>query len=1613
MKKSIVFSLLLIFVGLFFFRDALLEKTISWGIKRLIDPSAQCEGVMLRGGKIVLSQFSLSRNCLQFSSEKVEVGFSLSDFRPTFFFSSPQLFLKKNVSPDFAISPYIFSWQIEAEDGTLLLEDEFDVQKIFFQWQRKDKQKTSLVFRLEKTPQIEEGVPLFVGKKEDLVPFFSLDVFANASNYQCALKLQAIDLARCVQIVDFFAPSLVQGIANAGGDIELESSFTIDRELKVKESSMHLELKQFFLGHAFCGWEIEGERLNALYHASAEQMFTSLEDLFKEAALTLKMEKGRIAVSEPLVQGEWEISPFDVEFSLSPKEKSQLSLTGILNKQGQSFPLSLKGKTGEGEEDVSLLDLVLALEKKDKEPFEVDLSLREGEQALHYLLMDFRNMESKEVEFLQDLFCFSYPQMHDVDFQEGLFNASVVATFQDRLLTALLIEKCEGDRVGFSLPLEGIQGYVEHFTLDAQINRGEKWEIENLHTEASGANFEVEESLAGPMRFLDSSVQFAIVDRQIAPSLISANIAGIPTQIELEGPYLGAHVKIQMETNCHQLLEKFSPSVAFLLGEKAVSLTLFVKGDEQGHRIEGETLIERDLLHFGALLSKEGNLSEGWFHSEKISSLLYSPLLSFFNKEIDIRGDIAVSGTFDEEILEGLVETEKLIVEHPLFSLSLPLKSSEEAKFISWSYQRNQNNWSAKIPLIAATCLEKQHGIFLEKIEGELEIREGAFSAKELQVTCSEMAFKGELFGNFEGVTLIGEEVRGKLEGMLALLQKCKTDLSWLPALRGELLCDKGGFSLRGDGEHLQAYLLMRLENICGKLSTDIAMEEASALFELDLEKRKASFQDTQGKLCLASGMVFPFFIPQLQWEKERANFQCTLLRNEEEITALKAEVDLKNPEEWIFAFDREGCHFLNQPLNITHLVVKKNQGISSLEMEPHFDLCAAGRVVNLLNEANLLSSTLPLKEMLEEAPLKGEISAKIAYDDALQTLLFKVGAKEIEVKEQNLGPLTLKGERIGNQWVIETVQIGPFYAKGSFLPQREEWLFPAFEIGYAPFFVKGEGIYKKQSGQFLSQLNTIQFEFEKIKDWLNWKGEKALNFRAVGKGEVTVAFPQENRPLAIGGSLQLNGSSYDPYPFSFQGERSLKFSYSKEEGLLVKDLFFQIRSKVDSTFLGRFEIGELFYKESQQQGMAKAIAFALSQNFFTALYKGKQSPEWLGQVRLLESCCGRAEVEFTPSVVKTQGHLKDVEVRIDSIPLNLSKMQWKSEGNRLLFSSSVCHQGVDLSALVQADFSNQPLYVLTLQDKPKAEGLKITISDNRCYSAQGSFFGLTCQLIERDPHLLEGYVECDFNALLPLIPKSMQEELRKLELGKGYRWEGLFSIFPFSFRGKLIGEEAEFFGCILDDLEADLEISGIKWLAHNLKVKDRALEVAVKQIKMERSGAKEPRWMLDAPLVQIHNFRPSLLRKKGKLAEKKKPFFIRDLSLFDLKGALDNPFTFTGQGHFHFTNSTKKSSNLLDIPIDLIKSLGLDLGLLTPVNGEVDYLIRSGKCCLTAIKNTYSEGRRSEFFLATDGPPSYFDFDSNLYIDLKMEQSVLIKFTEMFTLTIRGTLENPEYGLQ
>jgi len=287
-----------------------------------------------------------------------------------------------------------------------------------------------------------------------------------------------------------------------------------------------------------------------------------------------------------------------------------------------------------------------------------------------------------------------------------------------------------------------------------------------------------------------------------------------------------------------------------------------------------------------------------------------------------------------------------------------------------------------------------------------------------------------------------------------------------------------------------------------------------------------------------------------------------------------------------------------------------------------------------------------------------------------------------------------------------------------------------------------------------------------------------------------------------------------------------------------------------------------------------------------------------------------------------------------------------------------------------------------------RKESLSVTCGPNLSIEKiEGAWQGMACSL--EGPDQFHGTVQLlDREAAIKAVPWIPNVN--------GVELTGVFT--KGSFKGEISGDLCSLFGKSVEKLRAACQLDETSALIQELQLIDPSGCVEIKQIRAQKM---DDAWKFSIPLLKAREVRPAL----------EKPFTIRSAVFSDIQGVLGDIHSIRGSGSLHFTNVFRKEASIFDAPVQILKDIGLDLDLFTPVLGEISCQIREGKVFLTQLKNAFSEGRRSEFFLASE--PSYIDAYGNMNIHLRMRQSAVLKIGEAFGLAISGTMEKPRYRLQ
>lgn len=315
-------------------------------------------------------------------------------------------------------------------------------------------------------------------------------------------------------------------------------------------------------------------------------------------------------------------------------------------------------------------------------------------------------------------------------------------------------------------------------------------------------------------------------------------------------------------------------------------------------------------------------------------------------------------------------------------------------------------------------------------------------------------------------------------------------------------------------------------------------------------------------------------------------------------------------------------------------------------------------------------------------------------------------------------------------------------------------------------------------------------------------------------------------------------------------------------------------------------------------------------------------------------------------------------------------------------------------------------------------ESLPLTIawrygSDFFIDSIEGNFNGIESASFHAEaPNQLVGSAHLHFTKL-SWLPSDIIDVFEEIQMGGGYEMKGRLKLeksHP-SFQGILTGKGCELFGFQFRTLFASVELTEEKVSIRNVKMSDSAGVMKIDEIRIE--GTKQTPWTISIPNLTILQMRPSLLLRPGGSLGPMTPLVVRELKMHDFEGLLDDGKTYRAKGNLHFINSYKREETVFDLPANVLSRIvGLDLELLVPVVGDIDFELKDGAFYLLDLTDAYSEGKRSQFFLEMDPPPK-MDLDGNIEIYIKMKQFVLLKITESFLISIDGKLEDPQFRLK
>lgn len=667
-----------------------------------------------------------------------------------------------------------------------------------------------------------------------------------------------------------------------------------------------------------------------------------------------------------------------------------------------------------------------------------------------------------------------------------------------------------------------------------------------------------------------------------------------------------------------------------------------------------------------------------------------------------------------------------------------------------------------------------------------------------------------------------------------------------------------------------------------------------------------------------------------------------------------------------------------------------------------------------LLDDVAGISLDEKVKEALLSSKMDGKLLSEISYHAPSKTWRFSAHGKNLFLLGKARDKFSVSLMSVNNICSLDRLECDDLFAKAMIQKKDHIISFSSAEAVNEMISVKANGVLdlKLQKANIMLQNCMINATDERLPGVL-----KCL-------GEVQIDLSEKVDLWQAEGLVHLSFSEKLSDEMLVKTKKELSFTASPKQGIKFDEGLFVVEDLVGRRSLGMFKIYNFSSSLSFHEWGVDLIEFSLSPYLKEFLQKKAgyvffaENVAWKGLIE------GEGSARFSEDKLESKGKLKEGNIAFTSIPIEVKDLSWKYQSQNILFDGKLLYDKILLNAQGKMSFLSEPKLFIQISSYEQNSGITaefVPVNQSFfCKSIKGTLFGVTLDMQQKaaqnsvHPVVFAGEMHFDVDRMQGILSKEDFIELKKMGLGKGFHLEGDWKIVQnglsqIEFSGKLVGEDFDLLGYKFEKYHSLVDVAQDRILIRDIEIIDPAGKVSVKQAKVEK---QEDEWAFSVPHLKVQNFHPTKLKNKYAVETSIKPFVMRHIDFFDIKGHLGDLDSITAKGYAHFTNLAPKTPSFFSIPKEMLKNLGFDLGIFVPISGEIICQAHNRKLYLDELKNSFSEGKRSEFSLFPSERKSFIDFHGNVYIDVKMKQNVALKITEPFVLQVRGTIKDPKYSL-
>jgi hypothetical protein len=1329
---------------------------------------------------------------------------------------------------------------------------------------------------------------------------------------------------------------------------------------------------------------------------------------WQNSALKLDISGGIIGCKDEKTNIDFAVCDLSGHVNFHSFKDSLILLQGYLDHNDQMTPIVLSANPSSTDKETLDVDLKLS---ESNLLTHLNLSIaREGED-LCVVRGKLKELDAPQLAMFQHAFGFFSPQFKRFSLGKGTVTTELSLRILKGKIEKVLLDDIIADDIEVYLPEKDIRASCAHLSGRASLDFQNLFSFDMPNWELKVQNGELVYGGSEPIVIQGVSMQLAVCRKVFEPSWIRACYDGIDILLDVVGYYSEADVTMHLVTTGDRILDLISKEK----GKYPQFQDHKIHTDIDFHRqlgyweVSGKTYLNviddwEDSAKFGLFLSDQilsseqwkemlpGAISKGWFETDLISFEFMKFLSVLTESDWLLEGLGAFKGTFNGESLDAKVVFSRANFFSPLFDM-IGMKESEGQLTCNF----REMSGRGVIPLHEVVIHDKQLGLAFSDTQGELIFERNSVRLNKFVTEAEGVIFGGNLEFSHPLIKLEIDSLAGsvrQLENLIHHVPKWK-DLH-LP-LEGLIRNKEGGIFVFYDPQK-DLDVTAHLELVHGSFEPKEMLRVTDLSFDFSFFENKAFVTNAKGRFASAF-QEGGYFLngKEIQLRLGEAAEILFDVRLENQVMDLIRCVGSYDVNQGAFQFDTSKTHFFNI-----------FPSAFQLKLDP-----------NLVPKEILVDLALPFQEgenfarfltdiKIFDGEMGGLFSHLTEFEGALQSkICLKEGIWEIDLGSETF---QMQAKKDRNKWELARLNIGSFSFSGDILKEAQiVSILNLKGLGDGSVFSFKTGLLDLEKKRITLPIHEAFVDFKEC-------------FPKLGEGKVS-----------LNGVLELDFSkgfsnSFIEAKIHIEGEKDLfhvvslseiHLMYTLDQGLVIKDSTLEVKYDGAQATI-EIPFGSYSFEEGLWQGHRIKTSYGDAE--IEALLKKTGL-----QFEIPKKVSGKTEVIF------------DLEVASDQFRMNgffgEGTYTWKGkEGyvKEVKWFYDKSHFDIDLvTALFGSEFDfhakvyPDDLGLLIVEGFEKgnvgralyAECCLFDTDGFSIQKIQGNLFGLDFQFLptnKMEDWIFLGDVKIDMDKLLQVVGPDTKALLEDLKFHKGYELKGELTIQRDNpaasfFEGYLKGRDFDFLGYMFKTLLASVKIDQKGVSISDLSISDESVAVSIPELKIDVSGKGD--LYMRIPELKIDELRPSLLQKKH-APKKIKPFCIKTMVFQDISGNLADERSFTGKGSLRFVNTFKEGHNLLDVPLEIISRLGLDIGLLVPVEGELDYVLKNGKMVFTKLKNSYSESKRSYFYL-WNKTESYIDFSGNIHIDIRMKQYVLFKITELFILSIQGSLENPKCFLR